>query len=660
MAEFKQERRFLKIDTPLGEDELLLQSFVGHEEVSQLFEFRLRLLSLNPNVSFDAIVGQPVTIRFIIDEGQERFFHGYVSRFGLAAGQGIFAGYEATVVPWLWFLSRTTDCKIFQNKTVPDIIEEVFGDYDIARFENKLQRDYREREYCVQYRETDYNFVMRLMEQEGIFFFFKHEQGRHTLVMADDGSVFEDCPFIASVRFHHGTEQATTSRLGALADVITEWTYAEHFTSGKLAHTDYNFETPSTSLLANTRSVVNQGGNDRFELYDYPGEYVDRGEGQGLARTRIEEVEAGHTIYTGGGNCRTLASGHTFELYDHFRDDQNDGYVLLSVYHEAFEKTYQTAEVDAPSYVNRFAAIPRTVRFRPERITPMPFVHGVQTAVVVGPSGEEIYTDEYGRVKVQFHWDRYGNNDEHSSCWIRVGQLWAGQDWGGIHIPRIGQEVIVDFLEGDPDRPLITGRVYNAERMPPYPLPDQKTRSGIKSRSSKEGSAENFNELRFEDLKGEEMVYLHAERDFDTYVERRCREYIGADRHLVTAGHRREHIQKDATLKVDQNHLTKVGQSYGLEVGMDMKEENGMNRSAEVGMAYYLKAGMSVVIEAGVSLTIKAGGGFITIDPSGVSIVGTMVRINSGGAAGVGTPVTLPDPEAPEVASGEAGTSETS
>ena len=668
MSAFTQKERFLLVETPLGPDVLLLRSFSGHETMSQLFEFHLDMLSTEPDLDPKEIVGKSVTVRMQIDVGQERYFNGFVSRFRQVGAEGRYAVYDATVVPWFWFLTRTTDCRIFQNKSVPTIVEDIFKENGLRDYEISLQGSYKEREYCVQYRETDFNFVSRLFEEEGIFYFFRHQSGKHTLVIADGASVHSPCPLISEAPYAPDIDVSPGMQIG---DVMTSWASGMHFTSGKLAQQDYNFETPSTDLLAKTNSVVSVSGNTSYELYDYPGEYANRGDGSDLAKIRMEEVETGHIIYTATGNCRSLASGYHFDLTDHFNSGQNATYLLVSVHHQAFEKTYQTADFDMPAYTNRVTAIAKDVPFRPERITPRPFVHGVQTAVVVGPSGEEIYPDEYGRVKVHFFWDRYSNRDEHSSCWIRVSQGWAGKTWGFVHTPRIGQEVIVDFLEGDPDRPIITGRVYNDEQMPPYKLPDHKTRSGMKSRSSKNGDDKNFNEFRFEDLKGEELVYLHAEKDFDTFVEKVSREYVGIDKHLIVEKIVREHIKKDVHTTIDgkrqeavggdntrtvgSNELVNVGQNLGLDVGMGLREKIGMNWSAEAGQSVFIKGGMNVVVEAGLSLTLKVGGNFVNISPAGVAISGTMVLINSGGMAGVGIPVQTPQPQTPELPEDEGG-----
>ena len=458
---FEQANRLIAVDTPLGADRLSLRSFTGTEAISQLFRFNLEMTSDDPEINFDQIVGQKVTVRVTLADGSsKRFFNGHVSRFTQLPGEERLAHYQAEVVPWLWFLTRTANCRIFQEMTVPDIIQQVFKDFGFQDFENQLQRQYETWEYCVQYRETACGFVMRLMEQEGIFFFFRHEDGKHVLVMGDSPTANKPCPNQPSVRY----ERVSGSGYDREDDVILRWDYQQELRTGKYAATDYNFETPSTSLLAKLDSSINQGGNQRYEVFDYPGEYEKRNQGEAQVRLRIEEQELSHILVSGESNCRDFSAGLRFELTDHERQDQNGPYVLTSVTHSAHSGTFYSGQVEeGAGHANSFTCIPHSVPFRPPRMTVKHLALGPQTAVVVGPSGEEIYTDKYGRVKVQFHWDRLGNHDEKSSCWMRVSQPWAGKNWGGMWIPRIGQEVIVDFLEGDPDRPIITGRVYNAE-----------------------------------------------------------------------------------------------------------------------------------------------------------------------------------------------------
>ena len=523
---YTQEGRLIAIETPLGKDVLLLQRCVGHEGISRLFGFDLDLLSEDPSISRDKIVGQNITITLALTDGSERYFNGFVSRFVQSGKDERFTHYRAEVVPWLWFLTRTADCRIFQNKTIPDIILKIFDDLGFKDYKNVLQGSFEPREYCVQYRETDLNFVARLMEQYGIFYFFVHEKNKHTLVLANSSTAHQLCPGQPRARYDY----TTTGIEGE--DVISSWKVEYELRPGKYALTDYNFEAPSTSLAVTESSVVQVGGNAKYEIYDYPGEYPKKPQGQNLVKLRMEEEEALTTVISGASACRAFSPGYRFDLTEHYRQDMNTTYVLTGVQHSAsVGETYTTGQDSGAHYSNQFTCVPHAVPFRPARVTPRPIVRGSQTAVVVGKAGEEIWTDKYGRVKLQFHWDREGKWNENSSCWIRVAQNWAGRRWGAMFIPRVGQEVIVDFLEGDPDQPIITGRVYNAEEMPPYELPKEQTKSAVKSNSSKGGGG--FNEIRLEDAKGKEQIFIHAEHDMDERVKHDSREWIGNERHLI-------------------------------------------------------------------------------------------------------------------------------
>jgi type VI secretion system secreted protein VgrG len=641
-----EQDRLLSLETPLGADKLLLRSFSGQEGISRLFGFHLDLLSEDHNVDFDKIIGQKVTFGVkLYQPGQERYFNGYVSRFRQLPGEERLARYEAEVVPWLWFLTRTADCRIFQNMTVPDIVQDVLKGFGFQDIELQLHGTYDSREYCVQYRETAFNFVSRLMEQEGIFYFFRHEKSKHVLVLGDSPSAHKPCPVQAKVEYER------TGGIGAKAheDVIFQWRTEQELRPGKYALADYNFETPSTRLLANVNSQINQGGNQRFEVFDYPGEFGKRNAGDQYAKVRMEEEETGHATASGEGNCRTFTAGFKFELYGFERRDQNGSYVLVEVSHTAEEGGfYSGAGSGEASYRNSFLALPSAVPYRPPHMTRQPVVWGAQTAVVVGPSGEEIYSDKYGRVKVQFHWDRVGKRDEKSSCWIRVSQPWAGKNWGGVAIPRIGQEVVVDFLEGDPDRPLITGRVYNAEQATPYDLPAHQTQTGIKSRSSKGGGTANFNEIRFEDKKGHEQIFIQGEKDVDVRVKNSRFETFGGENHLTVEKDQLELIKGDQHLHAKGDKNEKVDGTVSREAGANIQEKVGQNYALDAGTEIHLKAGMNLVIESGTTLTLKVGGNFVNINSGGVFNKGSMVMINSGGAAGSGagsSPTAPKDPQ---------------
>ena len=674
--EYSQDHRLIAVDTPLGKDVLLLQEITGIEGISSLFSYELNLLAYeNDSIVFKDIVGQKVTITLNLPDGTPRYINGYVSRFTQGGTDArLFTHYHAQVVPWLWFLTRQADCRIFQNLAVPDIISQVFNLFDFKDFRLSLKGTYPQLEYCVQYRETSFNFVSRLMEEFGIFYYFDHStEGKHTMVLADQSSTLPACP---------SSPVSYDTQVGGLEDpeVISNWHVGQEVRTGKYTVTDYNFITPSTSLLANDPTVVDLSASHPLELFDYPGLHTNKDQGDTVAKVRMQEEEAGYMVVSAEGNCRGLMSGYSFELKNHYRGDQNTNYVVTEVRHFASAgQTYTTAGTQGgETYSNHLTCIPASVTYRPPRITPKPFVQGPQPALVVGKAGEEIWVDKYGRVIVQFYWDRLGQKNENSSCWIRASQPWAGGNWGAMWIPRIGQEVLVSFLEGDPDRPVITGRVYNANQMPPYTLPDYQTRSTFMSRSSKGGGSSNYNELRFEDLKGQEQIFMNAEMDMDLRVEKDSREFIGANRHLIVTTNQVEQIQTDKHLHVKGNHFEAVDGNMSLNVtGNQMESVTGNKSLAVTGnqsesvtgnlslavtgqqqdtsMSYamktdttiHLNAGVSAVIEAGVDLTLKVGSNFIDINPAGVFITGTMVFINSGGAAGSAPDASPQSPDSP-------------
>ncbi|HLY16855.1 MAG TPA: type VI secretion system tip protein VgrG [Bryobacteraceae bacterium] len=641
-----QINRPFRVKTPLGDDALLVDSFVGSERVSDPFRFVLRLLSPDPNVDMQSLLTQPAVLSLKLDEDTERHIHGNISRMKLLEyGADGMAAYEAEVVPWFWFLNLFSNCLIFQNMSVPDIVKQVFQNRSYTDFDDRTTGSYSPRDYCVQYRETDFNFVSRLLEEEGIFYFFEHTEDKHTLVLGDDVSAFAACPNQSSVRF--------TPSEGGRLDESTVVTLEAEFRvqTGTASHTDYDFTKPSTSLFATL------SGAQKGEIYDYPGRYSTKDDGDRYARIRLEEQEVGISTVRGDSNCMGFECGYKFTLTDHYRDSANMDYTLLALEHKARNASYRAGQADPFEYTNRFESIPNTVPFRPARRARKPVIEGTQTAVVVGKSGEEIWTDQYGRIKVQFFWDREGNADENSSCWIRVAQPWAGKQWGFITTPRIGQEVVVDFLEGDPDRPLVIGSVYNAEQTTPYTLPDSQTKSTWKSLSSKGGGG--FNEIRFEDSKGSEQIFIHGEKDMDMRIKNDRREWIGEDRHLVVVRDKLEKTGRDSHLDLTRDHIEKIGRdhhltisgkeaisitgSHSLSVTGDVIEQFSGNHSSQVTQNLYIK-GMQVVIEAMVGLTIKVGSNFITIDPTGIAISGMpMVQINSAGSAlsgNAGSPVS--------------------
>jgi len=632
--DYSQEDRPIRLDTPLGEDVLLLEEFTGAEAVSQQFSFHLRAVSTNGSLDLDGLLQKPVLVTLRLVSDDPRYIHGIVNRaVALERSKGL-TTYHLEIVPWSWFLGLIADCRIFLDKTVRQIIEQIFTDQGFQDYEFRLSGSYDPREYCVQYRETSLDFISRLMEEEGIFYFFEHTSEKHTLVISDAQSAFQPCIGNATVRY------GITPTAEQEDDLILTLTREHAVRSRTISLTDYDFQKPKVKL--DVRATT-----ERYEVYDYPGRYLTRSLGEQYAKIRLDEQEAQRYVVSGTSNCRHFASGCKFTLDDTTGQGAGDDYVLLSLAHSASATSYRSDGIEPFVYQNQFQAIPASVTYRPPRVVRKPVVRGTQTAEVVGPDGEEIWVDNYGRIKVHFHWDREDKN----SCPVRVSRSWAGKTWGAIEIPRIGQEVVVDFLEGDPDRPLVIGRVYNAEQMPPYALPDDQTMSGVKSRSSKGGGSDNYNEIVLEDKKGSEFIKIHAEKDLHQYVENNSYEYIAKDRHLIVdgsqsesvtgdkhltvKGEQRESIQGDISLQGAGNHNVKIGSVYSVESGQEI----------------HIKGGMKVIIEGGMEISLIGPGGFVDIGPAGVTIQGTMVQINSGGSAGSGTPAQPQDPKAPTKAS---------
>jgi len=686
MSAATQKHRLLAIGTALPDaDALLLKSCSVSEQLGRLFQIELELRSIDPAIDFDKLVGSNATVRVQTPGGATRYFNGCVSRFVQTEQHENYAHYRATLVPWLWLLTRTADCRIFQKKKVPDIIEEVFKAHGFKDYELKLSGNYPEWEYCVQYRETDFNFVSRLMEQEGIYYFFTHEDGAHKVVLADAPSAHETVKDYETL-IYRTRAQAEKNQI---EESVTEWVIEKQVQAGVYALGDFNFKNPGAPIMVNA-NVSRKHEAASFEMFDYPGEFDDRGSGEAYAKVRIQELQAQHEVLSAQATVRGIAAGVKFTLKDHPRKDQNRDYLITNASCQIsageFESSGQSAEDEFFSC--NFSAIPASEHYRSPRLTPKPLIQGPQTAIIVGKKGEEIDTDEFGRVKVQFHWDRYGKVDENSSCWVRVSQPSAGKGWGAIGLPRIGQEVIVEFLEGDPDQPIITGRVYNATAKVPYPLPDNKTMTTFKSNSSKGGAG--FNEFRIEDKKGSEQIFTHAEKDLDVRVKNDSKEWIGNERHLYVKKDQLENVEGDhhslvkgdrlaktdgdegetvggdrhvsikgkdhltvtgeRSIKVDGDVNLKGGKNINEEAGQKISIKAGTTFAVEAGTAVHIKAGTTLVIEAGVQLSLKVGGNFIDIGPAGVAIKGTLVMINSGGAAGSGCgPPTAPAaPEAPD------------
>ncbi|MGE4297224.1 MAG: type VI secretion system Vgr family protein [Desulfovibrionaceae bacterium] len=638
-----QDQYYLSISTPFGADKLLMRHMHGEEHLSRPFTFFLDMYSEASDLDFATIVGKAVTVTVTLPGEKSRYINGVVGRFSQGRTDGRFTIYYAELHPWFWLLTKTMDSRIFQELSVPDIIEKIFGDLGYADYKNSLTGTYTARTYCVQYQETAYDFICRLMEDEGIYYFFTHEDGKHTMVLADAADAIVACPNAATAVFRDDLVNWVDETM------VSGCMLEQQVIPGKYSMEDYNFETPETDL------IVTSAGTATHRIYEYPGGYTAKDAGEGRSGKRLEAFEVQEKLLRGTSRTAALLAGYKFTLSDHPRADVNAAWALRRVVHDAGQEIYR----------NEFEAHPEASVFRPVKSTPKPRIAGTQTAVVVGKSGEEIFTDKYGRIKVQFHWDQEGAKDENSSCWIRVAHGWAGKSWGQIFIPRIGQEVVVSFEEGDPDRPLVTGSVYNATQTVPYALPANMTQSTIKSNSSKGG--EGSNELRFEDKKDSEEIYLHAQKDLNEVIEyNRTTEIveehdaltikkgnrtvtldkgnltttlkkgnethkIKGNRALTIDGNQTHTTKKNYTAKVKKNYTLKIDGNLAITVkgnititgkknitvkaskgitekaGKDITQKAGGNLTSKAGKNWTAKAGMNLTAKAGTNATIKGG-----------------------------------------------------
>jgi len=675
--------------SPLPNEELLFHRLLAREELGSLPEFRLDLLRRSTLKPLEAkqLLGKTAALAIQPVKGKLRHLHGHITQFERGGRRGQYDLYRIILRPWLWQLTLGADCRVFQDKTVVQILDEIFGEYGSSgRLEKKLTGSFTTRPYTVQYRESDFAFVSRLMEEEGIYYYFKHEAGQHMLVLCNSPSG------------HAPVEGAKLSFAPAVKgggyreDLIDQWSMAHLLQSLKYTTTDYAAESPTTDMKAfaeRSPAPPYPKPND-WEVFDYPGNHDDYAMGTNIgakqkagkarAQLEVDRFESLHAVATGTTPYRPLGVGMSFTLADH--PDEGGFLVTSSITEMSYEGYFggdDGDESDTTRYVCRFNAVPKDVAFQPQAVTPAPYVRGPQTAVVTGPKGDEIHTDKYGRVKVQFHWDREGKKDEKSSCWLRVAHPWAGKGFGMVALPRIGDEVVVEFLEGNPDRPLITGRVYNEVNKHPYELPAQATVSGIRTHSSKDGTADNFNELRFDDKKGSEYVWMQAEKDFHRLVKNDAHDTVKNDRWSEVIKNSQSKVGENYTLDVgkiatllikDDTHAKLGGDlNVGLTgaLNLDVKSKiaakgastaalstaNNVDVDAGMGMNLTAKAGLhlkglEIVLDAGLKLSLKAGGAFITLGPEGVTIQGPIVKINSGGAAVSGKAAAKASPAAPK------------
>ena len=675
-----QDNRMLSIETDAGTDVLLLDHLAGVEQLSRPFHFEVTLLSEraenNPQkVDGRKLLGTSATITIGLAAGTERYINGLIRRFAEGERDGQFVRYRAEIVPAITLMELSSHCRIFQNVSAREVIESVLDEYSAVEYESGgLSGTYTKRDYCTQYRETDLGFISRLMEEEGMFYYFKHENGKHTMVLGDSTSAYKPTPVSTKVIYGPG-------RLQTEEALIDSWEVRYQLLTGKWTLRDYDFQQPRNKLEASAPAVQPADAAASTEMYDFPGGYARmfnepdkrsgdvQTEGDAFAELRMEQEEAQAEVAEGGGNAYGLTAGHTFEVESRGEQAVSGSYVLTSVQHSASQKPAYLAGVGGGGYSNRFVCIPDSVTYRPALATHKPIISGLQTAKVVDESEsgatEEIWPDKYGRVRVRFPWDI----ENKFACWVRVAQQRAGKQWGFIWIPRVGDEVVISFLEGDPDQPLIVGSLYNADNPVPYTLPDNKTQSGIKTKSSPQAGNDNFNELRFEDKKGSELITIHAEKDLLTEVENDETRTVDHDRittiknhetktvkegdetHTVEKGKQTVKIYGNQSTTIDQGDQTiqvKMGKQetkvdmgdQNNEVGMGNQKNNVKmgNITTEAGMGNIsteaklgnitIKAALGkITIEALQGIELKVGPSTVKIDMSGIQMSGLMTKV---------------------------------
>ncbi|MEZ5306144.1 MAG: type VI secretion system tip protein TssI/VgrG [Pyrinomonadaceae bacterium] len=686
MSKATQKDRLLSISTNLAFDTLLIDSFACYEGVSELFEIEVTILreeniedpyKFTP-VDVNEILGQRGSIMISQEDGSGRCFTGIFKNFMMVGRDKYFSKYNATIVPHVWKLTQHFGNRIYQQMSVPEILEKVFEDYE-CKFQ--LQRNYKKRNYCVQYQETAFDFASRIMEEEGIYYYFEHKPEMERMVFRDDYKNPEDCPGKSDIPVY----DAELLGKGRWESTVGDFNIAYELSSGKFTYWDYKFELPTKKLDVEKTSRYSVGGNQDMEVYIYPGGYarhydgIDKTGGDQTgelnnifddnkltATNQMLAHDIGYKIINGRSNCSSLTAGYRFNLKNHPNSDINGAYIVTRAAHSAGQHPgYITGADTGEAYTCTFGCIPHGSghpEFRPKLKTKKPIIMGSQSAFVVGPSGDEIFVDKYGRVKVQFTWDRDGSNDGGSSCWVRVLKDLAGNKYGSMYIPRVGQEVLVDFIGGNPDQPVIIGSMYNPDTMPHYELPKFKTLTYIKTRTSPD-DGQGFNELRFEDKQGKEQVFMHSQKRWDTRVKESMYETCGGNRQerigvrsdnqpggnlaITVGGNQDLHVKGDDFIKID-------GKRNEAVTG-EVVEDYQASQSTQVGGSYSLNA-RSITLEAMTSISLKVGGTFISADSSGIKISGPMVMINSGGAAQGTSPASIDDPlDAESADTGEPG-----
>ncbi len=648
------ENRQLRLKGPLGPKKMVLLRADVSEKMSTLTETDIQFLSPDHDMKMEDVVGQRLSLELDDDEGNTRYWHGhcvscaYEGRFG---GQAL---YRAEVRPWLWFLTLHADCRIFQEKSALDVIKDIFSDRGFSDVKDKTSATFKKREYLVQYRETDFEFVTRLMEEEGIYYFFTHDNSKETLVLADGSGSHSALKDAGEIRFVF-KEEGGSGSFKRDEDHIYEWKSSERVNSGKVSLTDYDFKKPTTDLKALTAIPKGKHSHKDIEVYDYPGIHDTADFGKTRSRIRAEALASEYKRTWGKSNVRNMAVGGTFKLKEHPRSDFNKEYLVLGARHKLQIETDQDKDGQAntilsdehstggaeggkkESYESEFSVQLKSEPFRAPLTTPKPIIAGLQTAVVTGPKGDEIHTDEFGRIKVQFHWDREGRKDEKTTCFIRVSQHMTGQGWGAFHIPRIGQEVVVQFEEGNPDRPIVTGMLYNKAKKPPFAFPANMTQHGIKSNTTKGGGG--FHELVFEDKKDQEFVRFQSEKDYISKIKNNADISIGFEK--KDPGDLTQKIYHDKTEELETGdhsftvkdglQTVSISKTNSVTIGEDESISIGADKSDAIGANYTIAVGDTLDISAGSKIKLTVGGSSIEMTSAEIKIKSTTIKMEGTG-----------------------------
>ena len=648
---------FSRITVQLPAQGLLFRRLSGSEALSQSFVLQAELLSTDARIDRKSLLGKPVTFTLptdgLLSAVNPRYINGKITQIGVRSEElgGVrYAVYGLTVESDLWPMKRDRNLRIFQSQTVPQIVQTLLKEYGV-NVETRLAGSYRVWEYCVQYQESSFDFISRLMELEGIYYFFRHEADKHTLVLCDAPDQHQPFPGYETITYH-----VTPSGGSVTEEGVSQWALSESVTPGMYSTDDYDFRKPNAWMLQARQNPVSPTPGS-VDVYDWPGRFVEHGHGEYYARIRQEVWQVEHHMVSGSGTATGIAPGYTFSLLNapHFSD--NGKYLVTSAHYDFEENSYASGDVGATRHNIDFTVLPAAVTYRAKPDTPWPKTHGPQTAKVVGPKGESIWTDKYGRVKVKFHWDRLAKGDDTSSCWVRVSSAWAGQGFGGVQIPRVGDEVVVDFINGDPDRPIITGRVYNEASMPPWELPGDATRMGFMTRS-KDGHQANASYLFFEDKPGGELLNMHAEKDMNISVENDKTVAIDGSRTTTIGKEQSDEVTGDATFHYKQKRTTTVdqlesktfnnGENIEIKNGRKLNLKSGGDESQITGgQKLNLNGAREVTISNGDVLNIQAEGQKKYINGNveekvngdvGVNINGNWTQTVKGGTAFISSP----------------------